>query len=72
MKVASASRIAFRSTPHASAATITAIAAVPGGAAPSYAQNYYARDNAFYLAWDAVSRSRDRFGEWLRDLRAAS
>ena len=54
------------------AATITAIAVAPGGAAPSYAQDYYARDNASYLAWDAVSRSRDRFGEWLRELRAAS
>ena len=52
--------------------TITAIALVPGGAAPSYAQGYYARDNASYLAWDAVSRSRERFGEWLRDLKAAS
>ena len=54
------------------AATITAIAVVPGGASPSYAQQYYARDNAFYLAWDAVSRNRDRFAEWLRDLRARS
>jgi len=54
------------------AAAITAIAHVPGGASPSYAQPYYARDNAFYLAWDAVSRDRDRFGEWLRDLRATS
>jgi glutaconate CoA-transferase subunit A len=49
--------------------TITAIAVCPGGAAPSYAQDFYRRDNASYLAWDAVSRSRERFGEWLRDLR---
>jgi glutaconate CoA-transferase, subunit A len=54
------------------AATITAIAVEPGGASPSYAQQYYHRDNAFYLTWDAVSRNRDRFGEWLRDLRGAS
>lgn len=54
------------------AATITTIAVAPGGAAPSYAHDYYARDNASYLDWDAVSRSRDRFGEWLRALRAAS
>jgi glutaconate CoA-transferase subunit A len=54
------------------AATITAIAVVPGGASPSYAQQYYPRDNAFYLAWDALSRDRARFGEWLRNLRAAS
>ena len=52
--------------------TVTTIALVPGGAAPSYAQDFYRRDNAAYLAWDAVSRSRDRFGEWLRELRAAS
>jgi glutaconate CoA-transferase subunit A len=52
------------------AATITAIAVAPRGAAPSYAQDYYARDNAFYLAWDGISRSRDSFGEWLRKLRA--
>jgi glutaconate CoA-transferase subunit A len=54
------------------AVTITAIALAPGGAAPSYAQHYYRRNNAFYVSWDAVSRSRDRFGEWLRDLRATS
>jgi glutaconate CoA-transferase subunit A len=54
------------------AVTITGIALSPGGAAPSYAQDHYRRDNAAYLAWDALSRSRDRFGEWLRDLRAAS
>jgi glutaconate CoA-transferase subunit A len=53
------------------AGTITAIALAPGGAAPSYAQGYYRRDNAFYVGWDAVSRSRERFGEWLRALRAA-
>jgi len=54
------------------ASTITVIAVAPGGAAPSYAQQYYRRDNAFYLAWDAVSRSRDRFDAWLRDLGTAS
>ena len=51
------------------AATITTIAVAKHGAAPSYAQDYYARDNASYLAWEAVSRSRERFGAWLRDLR---
>ena len=34
---------------------------VPGGAHPSYAHGYYARDNAFYVAWDAISRDRDTF-----------
>lgn len=52
--------------------TITAIALAPGGASPSYAQGYYPRDNAGYLAWDAVSRSREHFGEWLKNLRGAS
>ena len=32
-----------------------------GGAHPSYAHGYYDRDNAFYVAWDAISRDRDRF-----------
>ncbi|MFI6216736.1 CoA transferase subunit A [Nocardia brasiliensis] len=44
---------------------ITAIAAVPGGAHPSYAQGYSERDNAFYAAWDPISRDRVRFTEWL-------
>ncbi|HEY3383156.1 MAG TPA: CoA-transferase [Vicinamibacterales bacterium] len=44
---------------------VTAIACVPGGAYPSYAQGYYARDNAFYLAWDEISRDREHFGRWM-------
>lgn len=44
---------------------VTAVACVPGGAYPSYAQGYYARDNAFYLAWDEISRDRDRFSRWM-------
>jgi glutaconate CoA-transferase subunit A len=47
--------------------TITAVVAVPGGARPSYTHGYYARDNAFYLAWDAISRDRDRFTRWMHD-----
>jgi glutaconate CoA-transferase subunit A len=45
--------------------TIAAIAEVPGGARPSYAHGYYGRDNAFYLAWDAISRDRDEFLRWM-------
>jgi glutaconate CoA-transferase subunit A len=45
--------------------TIDAIAVVPGGARPSYAHGYYARDNAFYVAWDAIARDRDRFRAWI-------
>ncbi len=41
--------------------TVGAIACVPGGAHPSYAQGYYARDNAYYKAWDAIARERGTF-----------
>jgi glutaconate CoA-transferase subunit A len=43
------------------------VAEVPRGAAPSYAQGYYDRDNDAYVAWDAVSRDRERFARWLAD-----
>ena len=45
--------------------TVTAIAVAPGGARPSYAHGYYSRDNAFYVAWDAISRDRATFQSWL-------
>ena len=45
--------------------TIDAICEVPGGAFPSYAHGYYERDNAAYLAWDAVSKSREQFTAWM-------
>jgi glutaconate CoA-transferase, subunit A len=44
---------------------IAAVCVVPGGAYPSYAQGYYARDNRFYLAWDEISRDRRTFREWM-------
>jgi len=44
---------------------VTAVCPVPFGAHPSYAQGYYARDNRFYKAWDAISRDRGRFREWM-------
>lgn len=46
--------------------TVTAIAVVPGGAHPSYAHGYYARDNAAYLEWDKVSADRALFAEWMK------
>src|SRR6516164_3972525 len=46
--------------------TVGAIVAVPGGAYPSYAEGYYKRDNAFYIAWDAIARERDSFLAWMR------
>ncbi len=45
---------------------VDAVCPVPGGAHPSYAQGYYARDNGFYAAWDSISRDRDRFRDWMR------
>ncbi|HLU32398.1 MAG TPA: CoA-transferase [Natronosporangium sp.] len=46
---------------------VTAIAVVPGGARPSYAQGYYDRDNGYYQQWDAISRDRERFAAWLEE-----
>ncbi len=46
---------------------VSAVCLVPGGAFPSYAQGYYERDNRFYQAWNEISQSRDRFGEWLHE-----
>ncbi len=40
---------------------------VPGGAFPSYAQGYYARNNAFYKKWDDIARQRESFIVWMRD-----
>jgi glutaconate CoA-transferase, subunit A len=45
---------------------ISAVAEVPGGAHPSYAHGYSVRDNAFYEAWDAISRDRDTFLAWMQ------
>ncbi len=47
--------------------TVTSIAVVPGGAFPSYAHGYYARDNAFYIAWDDIARDRQTFTAWMGD-----
>lgn len=47
--------------------TVGAISVVPGGAFPSYAQGYYKRDNAFYIAWDKIARDRDTFLAWMND-----
>jgi glutaconate CoA-transferase subunit A len=45
---------------------VDAVAVVPGGAHPSYAHGYSVRDNAFYEAWDPISRDRDTFAEWMK------
>jgi glutaconate CoA-transferase subunit A len=46
---------------------VSAVAVVPGGARPSYAQGYYDRDNRAYQEWDAISRDRDTFTAWLSE-----
>jgi glutaconate CoA-transferase subunit A len=46
--------------------TVAAIAQVPGGAYPSYAQGYYKRDNAFYIGWDKIARERETFLAWMK------
>ncbi len=45
---------------------IDAVSLAPGGAHPSYAHGYYDRANDFYVAWDAISRDRERFREWMK------
>ena len=45
---------------------VAAIAVVPRGAFPSYAHGLYARDNAFYLQWDAIARDRQTFTQWMQ------
>jgi glutaconate CoA-transferase subunit A len=51
---------------------VTAVAEVPGGARPSYAQGYYDRDNDAYQAWDPISRDRDAFRTWLAETTGAT
>jgi len=46
--------------------TVKSVVHVPGGAHPSYAYGYYARDNAAYLEWDKVSADRALFSEWMK------
>ncbi len=45
--------------------TVSYVAHVAGGAHPSYALGYSARDNDYYVAWDAIGRDRAAFGRWL-------
>lgn len=51
---------------------VSAVAVAPRGAAPSYAQDYYDRDNSAYQEWDAISRQRDAFSAWLDGIRVAA
>ncbi len=44
---------------------VSAVCEVPGGAHPSFAMGYSSRDNAFYRDWDAISKDREAFTEWI-------
>src|SRR5213594_2567505 len=46
---------------------VSAVVVEPWGAHPSYAQGYYDRDNAFYVAWEGVSRDPGRLQRYLDD-----
>ena len=46
---------------------VSAVCRVPFACHPSYAQGYYDRDNAFYLAWDKISESADETKTWMRE-----
>ncbi|MHB1986436.1 MAG: CoA transferase subunit A [Acidimicrobiales bacterium] len=46
---------------------VTAVVEVPGGAYPSYAAGYSERSNAYYEAWDEISRDRTRFCQWMEE-----
>jgi glutaconate CoA-transferase subunit A len=49
---------------------VDAVCVVPGGSHPSYAAGFSERDNDAYAAWDEIGRDRDRFSQWVDDLRA--
>jgi glutaconate CoA-transferase subunit A len=44
---------------------VDAVVVEPWGAHPSYAQGYYDRDNAFYVAWEEISRDPGELRRYL-------
>jgi glutaconate CoA-transferase, subunit A len=46
---------------------VDAVVEEPFGAHPSYAQGYYDRDNAFYLAWEELSQEHSGVESWLAE-----
>ncbi|HET9600114.1 MAG TPA: CoA-transferase [Acidimicrobiales bacterium] len=68
--IATVEEIVDRLTPRADAVVlpswvVDAVCEVPGGAHPSFAIGYSTRDNAFYRAWDDISRDRGIFVSWV-------
>ena len=68
--IATVEEIVDRLTPRADAVVlpswvVDAVCEVPGGAHPSFAIGYSTRDNAFYRAWDEISRDRGTFVSWV-------
>jgi glutaconate CoA-transferase, subunit A len=45
---------------------VDAVVVAPGASHPSYAEGYSVRNNAWYRDWDAISRDRESFTEWLQ------
>jgi len=48
-------------------AIVDAVVEQPLACHPSFAQGYYDRDNAFYLAWDTIAKDQDSLDAWLRE-----
>ena len=46
---------------------VDAVVEEPFACHPSFAQGYYDRDNAFYLAWDSIAKDPDTLEAWLRE-----
>ncbi|MBO0867973.1 MAG: CoA transferase subunit A [Micromonosporaceae bacterium] len=46
---------------------LSMVSVLPDGSHPSYTHGYSVRDNDFYLAWDAISRDRQRFTDWMEE-----
>ena len=44
---------------------VDAVCEVPFACHPSYTQGYYDRDNAFYLEWDEISKTREGLQAYL-------
>ena len=44
---------------------IDAVAEAPNGSQPSYSLGVTTRENDFYREWDAISRDRERFTQWM-------